>query len=219
MTRFPQERLGASSMSQAMVEFNDFINEEALVDLSLEGCSFTWFRGRERRQCSRIDRFLYSTDWGEQFGGSSQSCLPRVVSDHAPLLLESGSIEKRKSPFRFENMWLAETGFIDWVRAKWKSYEVEGRPCFRLARKLKFLKKDLKVWNREVFGRVEIKIAHLMEEVSRLDIQEGERGLASNEAAHREGLKVEIKRLFISEEISWRQKSRELWLKGGGQKY
>lgn len=55
VSRFSHERTRASLSAQAMVEFNDFIYEEALVDLPLEGCSFTWLRGGDRRQCSRID--------------------------------------------------------------------------------------------------------------------------------------------------------------------
>lgn len=60
------------------------------------------------QQWSRIDRFLVSTDWLERFGGSSQSCLPRVLSDHVPFQLECGDLVIRKTPFRFENMWLKD---------------------------------------------------------------------------------------------------------------
>ena len=34
--------------------------------------------------------------------------------------------------------------------------EVRGRVSFRLASKLKVLKQEIKVWNREVFGRLEV---------------------------------------------------------------
>lgn len=116
---FPHERFGARTFSQAMMEFNDFINEVELVDLPLIGGQFTWSRNSDTHHCSRIDRFLVSTDWLERFGGSSQSCLPRVISNHVPLWLECGSLANRKSPFRFENMWLKEPGFVGWIEEKW----------------------------------------------------------------------------------------------------
>lgn len=54
-----------------MVEFNEFINEAEMVDLPLAGGRFTWSRIGDRRQCSRIDRFLVSSDWKDFFGGLS----------------------------------------------------------------------------------------------------------------------------------------------------
>lgn len=55
-------------------------------------------------------------------------------------------------------MWLKEAGFADWVRLKRSSYVIDGNPSFTLVRKLKMLKKDLKIWNKEVFSRIDIKI-------------------------------------------------------------
>lgn len=87
-------------------------------------------------------------------------------------MLECGDSLKGKSLFRFENMWLAEPGFLEWVKARWSSYVVEGKPCFKLSRKLRMLKEDLKRWNRESFGSIEVRIRNIMEEIRRLDDKE-----------------------------------------------
>ena len=42
--RYPSERLGCELFSPAMFVFLDFIESNYLVDLPLEGASFTWFR-------------------------------------------------------------------------------------------------------------------------------------------------------------------------------
>jgi exonuclease III len=42
--------------------FNQFIDDNDLVDLPLCGRSFTWYKG-DGRSMSRIDRFLLSEDW------------------------------------------------------------------------------------------------------------------------------------------------------------
>ena len=42
--RYPSERLGYESFSLATFAFSDFIESNYLIDLLLEGASFTWFR-------------------------------------------------------------------------------------------------------------------------------------------------------------------------------
>ncbi|RVW69834.1 hypothetical protein CK203_061148 [Vitis vinifera] len=59
-------------------------------------------------------------------GAITQSALPRMVSDHSPIVLET----------------------------EWNGYSVEGYSSHCIAKKLKALKKDLKIWNKEVLGNV-----------------------------------------------------------------
>ena len=82
----------AESFSLAMFAFLDFIENNSLVDLPSEGASFTWFRDSGLPTMSRIDRVLVSLDWKEHFENVSQRVLPRVLSDHCPLLLEAGVV-------------------------------------------------------------------------------------------------------------------------------
>ena len=72
-----------------MFAFLDFIESNSLVDLPLEGASFTWFRDFGLSSTSRIDRALVSLDWEEHFENVSQRVLPHVISYHCPLLLEA----------------------------------------------------------------------------------------------------------------------------------
>ena len=60
--RYLSERLGCESFSPAMIAFSDFIESNYLVDLPLEGASFTWFRDFRISSMSRIDRALVSLD-------------------------------------------------------------------------------------------------------------------------------------------------------------
>ena len=90
--KYPSERLGCESFSLVMFAFSDFIESNSLVDLPLEGASFTWFRDFGLPSMSRIDRALVSLDWEENFENVSQRVLPRDISDHCPLLLEAGVV-------------------------------------------------------------------------------------------------------------------------------
>ena len=70
--RYPSERLGCESFNPAMFAFLDFIESNSLVDLPLEGASFTWFRDSGIPSMLRIDRALVSLDWEELFGNIFQ---------------------------------------------------------------------------------------------------------------------------------------------------
>ena len=70
---------------------------------------------------------------------------------------------------------------MDRVRSWWDSYQVHGAPSFILANKLKLLKNDLKRWNVEVFGHVEVRIKKLVKDLSVLENMEESRGLSMEE--------------------------------------
>jgi hypothetical protein len=65
VVRSPSERLGAAGYSSSMIDFSDFISINGLVDIPMAGGSFTWSNNRETTSMSRLDRFLFTTDWGD----------------------------------------------------------------------------------------------------------------------------------------------------------
>ena len=168
VVRFSSERSGSTSFTVAMWEFSSFISEQGLIDILLQGGFFTWSNSREVVSKARLDRFLFFADWEDKFPSVSQQRLPRLLSDHFPIVLEGGSFQRGRRPFRFENMWLKDEGFVERVRSWWDSYNILGAPSFVLANKLKLLKNDLKKWNVEVFGNVEDWVRKLWQELSDL---------------------------------------------------
>ena len=190
-----------------MFAFSDFIESNSLVDLPLEGASFTWFRDSGLPSMSRNDRVLVSLDWEEHFENVSQRVLHRVISDRCPLLLEAGAVRHGRSAFKFENMWLKVEGFVDRVQQWWDGYSFVGLLGFILAQKLKALKANFKKWNREESGDLAFRKKNLLTKLISLDAREELLGLSNEEQLRRIQLKGDIEQLASLEEIFWRQKS------------
>ena len=164
---------------------------------------------------SRIDRALVSLDWEEHFENTSQRMLPHVILDHCPLLWEASVVRRGQSAFKFENMWLQAEGFVDRVQQWWIGYSFTGSPSYILAQKLKALNADLKKWNREVFSDLAFRKKNLLTKLMGLDAREESVGLSNEDQHRRIQLKGDIEHLASLEEISWRQKSRALFVKEG----
>ncbi|RVW23312.1 LINE-1 reverse transcriptase-like [Vitis vinifera] len=104
---------------------------------------------------------------------------------------------------------------------KWKGrnlvarIEVRGSASYRLAVKMKEIKKKLKVWNKEVFGRLETNKASALYQLDFWDRVESERILSMEEAELKKEAKDSFKKWVLLEEAHWRQHSREIWLKDG----
>jgi hypothetical protein len=199
-------------VTPSMQDFSDFIFEMGLLDLPLEGGSITWSNSRSQ---SWLDRFLFSPTLEDHFSKINQRRLPRIISDHFPIMLSCGFMRKGKSLFRFENMWLKGDGFTDKVQQWWSSYCVSGSPSAVLAQKLKLLKNDLKKWNVEVFGDVNKKKNDLLLQIQDLDRFEEQRSLFALERLSKVQRQAEYEKLLLLEEITWRQKSRVKWLREG----
>ena len=77
------------------------------------------------------------------------------------------------------------------------------------------MKAILKTWNKDVFGKVGVNKRLALDKVDFWDSQEKLCSLSLDELESRKEAKGDFEKWVLMEKISWRQKSREVWLREG----
>lgn len=115
--------------------FDDFIEENNLIDLPLSGREFTCYKPNATAR-SRIDRILVRK-LGVGMGEFTQWGLRKDVSDHCPVLLKQLSVDWGPKPFRVLDCWQDHPDFPALVRETWNSIEIEGLQATSLKKNLR----------------------------------------------------------------------------------
>ncbi|GKC85012.1 RNA-directed DNA polymerase, eukaryota, partial [Tanacetum coccineum] len=144
--RCMEDRLGSVFNVQGANEFNSFISNSGLVEIQLEGYSFTWSH-QSAKKMSKLDRFLVTDGLLSLFPHLSGICLDRHLSDHRPILLREVVTDYGPSPFRVYHSWFSLQGFDHMVSETWNNIALDdSNKMVRFKKKLQILKKEIRAW-------------------------------------------------------------------------
>jgi len=150
----------------------DFIQNNWMIDLPTNNGLFTWNnkRAEPMQVASRLDRFLISDNAVHIGGEFIASILPYLGSDHWPIVLNWNRPGKStKRPFRFEAFWLTHPEFHEFIRTTWQNLNSsEGTKMAQFQKKLKYLKEEIKRWNKFTFGNIFKSKEHLTQEMNEI---------------------------------------------------
>lgn len=88
----------------------NFMDDAGLVDIGYNGCKYTWTNARDGIDLiqERLDRALANSPWMDNFPHTKVHHLPRIHSDHSPILISlHNSFTTGSFPFR-----LKKFGFV-----------------------------------------------------------------------------------------------------------
>ena len=177
--------------SREIKGFNEFIERSELVDIPLVGRKFTWYKPNGLVK-SRIDRVLVSKEWLEAWPHCQQFVLKRSISDHCAVVLKQVFVDWGPRPFRSLDVWQKDNRFKEFVRLKWENFDVQGSGIYVFKEKLKKLKAELKIWNKEVFGDVNLASEELQRRINELDTRDDDNGLEESEREERRSLLADL---------------------------
>nr|GEY94914.1 RNA-directed DNA polymerase, eukaryota [Tanacetum cinerariifolium] len=148
--RSEAERFGSIFNSSCARSFNNFIGSSGLIDVKMEGYSFTWSHPSASKM-SKLDRFLISDGILSTFPSISAVCLDRHLSDHRPIILREIQADFGPTPFRMYHSWFIRYGFDDMIRRTWQSLSHnDSNSLIRFKKKLQDLKKVIQIWIRDM---------------------------------------------------------------------
>ncbi|XP_022867043.1 uncharacterized protein LOC111386798 [Olea europaea var. sylvestris] len=189
-----------------MEDFNECIDKCGLLELPVLE---SW---------AQLDRTLVNEEVLCEFPEASMKYMSRTSFGHRPKTI---NLQKKyalygPTPFRFQRMWCEHEGFLPLVEAAWRLGDsgLMLGGLEKLMAKLKATKKALKLWNKEIFGRVDNVILELEERVEALDSRLQD---AFSNEAEQEYLssKIELEEWQRREEIRLSQLAKKKWLSDG----
>jgi hypothetical protein len=141
----------------------------------------------------------------------------RGLSDHAPLLLDSGEAGHvgNKAPFSLELSWFDREGFIDLIAAEW---EKENRGAMNVERwqyKIRHLRQFLHGWAKNASNIYKIEKERLLQLIDVLDIKAESAPRAPAECTAKREFKENLVKHMCEEEIKWAQGAKVRYIREG----
>ncbi|XP_021807878.1 uncharacterized protein LOC110751684 [Prunus avium] len=203
------EKIGGSQVvSQAMMNFNKFLNDCEVLSMNASGVPFTWCNGHHDNSIiyERLDRALANPNWMSLYPHCELQNLPILRSDHGPILLTcSNHLRRVPEAFRFEAMWLAHKDFDKVVTQTWNN-NYSGNAAQKIQTCCNTFKHQLKSWNRNVFGDLFQKIKTAQETLQSTQEQLAQNPYSPYLLDKDSKLNTELKLLLEQEETFYARK-------------
>ncbi|WVZ71809.1 LOW QUALITY PROTEIN: hypothetical protein U9M48_020345 [Paspalum notatum var. saurae] len=190
--------------------FNAVIDAYNLRELELSRRQFTWANNLTHQTFEKLDRVLVTTEWESKYPKASVQALSREISDHTPLLLNSGDGDSISphNVFKFELGWLLHEGFFDMVKNVWISTDIGDNPMDRWQAKIRRLRQHLRGWAKNIRGAYKKEKKLILDKLDELDKKSEHTQLDQNELNLKHAFHERLSQLLREEEIKWYQRAK-----------
>ena len=149
------------NIDKQMRKFGQSLLHAELGDLNFRGTTFTWWnKQKSKLVAKKLDRVLVNDKWLECFPTSLARFQDPDFSDHSYSIVSlQPNSPRKKRPFKFFNFLLQNPDFIASITEEWFSINVRGSAMYRLAEKLRILKKCIREFSKDNYLDLEKRVA------------------------------------------------------------
>ena len=185
--------------------FNTIIESLDLREIELSGRKFTWANSLPVPTFEKLDRVLASVEWEQKFPLVTVQALTRGISDHTPLLVDSGAPTHlgNKNIFSFELAWFEREGFIDLLAREWAKDSGGRSPMERWQCKIRHLRRFLRGWAKHTNGIYKAEKERLLMMIHTLELKAETSLLDTRELESKLEAELRLKELLLEEELKW----------------
>ena len=153
----------------------------------------------------KLDQVLASVEWEQKFPLVMVQGLSRIISDHTPLLVDSGEATHvgNKSMYSFESAWFEREGFLDLIAREWAKDTGGGTNVERWQNKIRHLRQFLRGWAKHLSGIYKAEKERLLLLIQSLDLKAESSILDTRELETKVEAELRLKELLRVEELKW----------------
>ena len=212
--RAPDNRNKPGGNLNDMITFNDIIRKQQLIEIPVQGRTYTWSNMQLDPLLEQIDWFLTSLHWTNTYPKTLVKPLGKPVSNHIPCVVTIETKIHHSKLFRFESYWILHPGFMDIVQELWNTPVFNKNAAATLAHKFKALRHALKIWSKHI-SKLSIAISNCNEVLADLDELENKICLTIPESNFRNILKAHLLKMLKYQKLYWKKCCTIRWIKFG----
>ncbi|KAJ0936414.1 putative RNA-directed DNA polymerase [Helianthus annuus] len=190
--------------------FNNFIFDNGLREYDMKGRKFTYLYDNGNK-LSKIDRVLVCQDFFSDWPMACLRALPRIHSDHCPIVLLCADKNFGPKPFRIFNSWMERKDFDDVVNKATGKVEGGGEPDVMIMKKFRAIREDIKKWKKTILAKEGDTERVLKEDLEKLDELSDIRELSEEEEWSKAECVKDIKELEGFKIKDLKQRARIKW--------